>query len=189
MQVLNGEKISSDISFLVDGISSLKSEIPSIGKTLKASLLVPVCTFLGSLFSSICYYYSDKYRHTTYNGLLDYFLSDGWIFVAPTLIVGFVFFAMSYNNLLLYLSIPKSVRDDSLILLHLKRIVLKVIYFFLFLIGSLALCSSFFHLALYLIPALEFALIFVVNMIVGMEINRLGVGSVLNKMAGIIKKI
>lgn len=189
MQVLNGENIMSDISSLMDGVSSIKAEIPPVGKVLKASLLLPAFTFIASILSSISYYYSNKYSHLRYNGLSDYFFSDGWVFVAPTLVVGFVFFVMAYNNVLLYMSVPKLLRDGSIILLHIKGIALKAAFLFLALIGMLTLSSSFFHFALYLIPAIEFIFIFIVNMVIGMEINRLGVGFVLEKLTSAIKKI
>jgi hypothetical protein len=87
------------------------------------------------------------------------------------------------------MAVPKNVREKSVILLHLKKIVQRTVSVFAFLMFFAALASSYVSWAVLAIPVLMMVLFFSVNIIVSSEINRLGAGIALEKVSSLLKKI
>lgn len=189
MHGFSSQEIKADISFLIKGISESDYDVPSVKNVMKISLFTPVCTVISSLISVFLYYLSTAWSKEYYGGFWNYFFSDGWVFIAPCIAVGFVFFMMTYNNALLYLSVPKVLRGNSLILVHLKGLASKIVFSTVSLMFLLSLLTPFLNISLYLIPAIQFLLLFVVNIVIGLEVNRLGVGFFFEKLVSVIKKI
>lgn len=77
----------------------------------------------------------------------------------------------------------------SLLFSHLRKIVFRTVFFFLTMMLVSVILSSFISWFAFGVPALEFAMLFIVNLIIGMEINRLGAGLALEKISNLIKKI
>jgi len=71
----------------------------------------------------------------------------------------------------------------------LRRISKRTVCVFLLLMLVSTILSVFKSWAALAVPALEFALLFAINMVVGAEINRLGAGLALEKISTLIKKI
>ncbi|HAU5565808.1 TPA: hypothetical protein JD264_18625 [Serratia fonticola] len=181
--------ISADLSMILDGFSQDERIVPSALDIFKLSALMPIVSLLLSFISLSLVYFSGYKPALNLNGFMEYFLSDGWVFLAPTIVVGMVFMLMAYNNMTLYLTIPEETRARSLVIEHLKKLAYRIVIFFatLMLISTFLSCySTWFAFG---VPALEFALLFAVNMVVGVEINRLGAGLVIEKISNLIKKI
>ena len=109
--------------------------------------------------------------------------------MAITTVVGLLVFLMTYNNQLTYMSLPLEVRNNSLLVSHLTRIVRKLIITFctLMIVSSLLSgLSAWFAIAL---PVLLLSLFIVSSILVSFEINRLGAGLALEKISQLIKNI
>ncbi|KAF6653080.1 hypothetical protein HFD91_21095 [Enterobacteriaceae bacterium EKM102V] len=189
MSNLTMAKIDADISMLMESLSSKHRLIPSSLKLLKLSLFVPTLALIAAFMSDVIGYVSLFGSQSSLEGYSLYFLSDGWAVVIPTLIIGVIFAFMTYNNLMLYMAVPSEARRNSLILSHLRRISKRTVCVFLLLMLVSTILSVFKSWAALAVPALEFALLFAINMIVGAEINRLGAGLALEKISTLIKKI
>ncbi|MFT4273127.1 MAG: hypothetical protein QM578_19145 [Pantoea sp.] len=181
--------VSADLSMVLEGFSTDKRILPSCLELFKFSALIPSVSLLLSFISSSVVYFSGYKPLLNLDGFLEYFLSDGWVFLAPTLVVGVIFMLMAYNNMILYLTIPDDVRTRSLVIEHLKKITQRTVGFFVMLMLAATLVSGFSPWFAFSIPALEFILLLAVNMIIGVEINRLGAGLALEKISNLIKKI
>lgn len=184
-------EIDADMAMLTDKISSGGRVIPSSSELLKKSSFVPAISILLSLASIFVLYFigSMKYSYISSQSFFDYLISEGWVIVVPTMVVGVFFSLMTYNNLIMYLTLSEDVRGNSLILIHLRRVVQRTVVFFLSLMVLSTILSGFISWLAFGIPALEFALLFIVNLAVGMEINRLGAGLALEKISNLLKKI
>jgi len=176
--------IEADISKIMEGFASGKRLIPSSLSLLKVSLIIPVISVIISFLSVLALYIS--YGQ---NGYIDFVLSDGWIVIIPTAAIGLFFSFMAYSNLIMYMSVPEEIRRSSKILSHLRSVVSRTVTIFLSIMLISALIAGFYSRAAFLIPLLEFLLIFAVNIVVGSEINRMGAGFAIEKMSAFIKKI
>jgi hypothetical protein len=184
-------EIDADMAILTEKLASGHTVIASASDLLKKSFFIPALSILLSLVNTWTFYYinSLKYKYAYAEGYIHFLTTDGLIVVIPTVIVGVIFSIMAYNNLLLYLAIPDDVRKKSLLFIHLRKIVFRTISFFLAFMFLSVILSSFISWFAFGVPVLEFALLFVVNLVVGMEINRLGAGLALEKISTLIKKI
>ncbi|MFD3227291.1 hypothetical protein [Rahnella aceris] len=181
--------ISADLSMLMDGFSTDKRIVPSATISLKLSAVIPVASLIMSFTSALIVYFAGYNPELTLQAFIDYFLNDGWVFVAPTLIVGILFTLMSYNNLIVYLAIPESIRRRSVVMTHLRKVTKRTIGFFLILMLVATFLSGYSTWFAFSITGLLFSLLFIVNIIVGSEINRLGAGLAIEKISKLVKKI
>lgn len=184
-------EIDADMAMLTEKIASGGTVIASSSDLLKKSFFIPALSILLSLVNTWTFYYINSltYKYAYSEDYIDFLMSDGWVVLIPTVVIGVLFSFMAYNNLLIYLTIPDEVRKTSLVVGHLKKIVFRTVIFFLGLMLISVILSSFISWFAFGVPILEFALFFVVNLIVGMEINRLGAGLALEKISSLIKKI
>ncbi|KGT92355.1 hypothetical protein [Enterobacter cancerogenus] len=184
-------EIDADMAMLTEKIASGGTVIASSTDLLKKSFFIPALSILLSLVNTWTFYYINSltYKYAYSEGYIDFLMSDGWVVLIPTVVIGVLFSFMAYNNLLIYLTIPDEVRKTSLVVGHLEKIVFRTVIFFLGLMLISVILSSFISWFAFGVPILEFALFFVVNLIVGMEINRLGAGLALEKISSLIKKI
>lgn len=186
---LSISEINADVSMIMGSFSSDHRIIPSPSKVFKVSLLFPMLAMLLS-FASISIVYISFYSDiNSIYGYWDYFLSEGWAVTVPTAIIGLFFAFMTYNNIIIYMAIPEDVRGKSLIFSHFRKVIKRTFVFFVGLMSLSMILSGFISWFAFGIPALEFALFLVLNMVVGMEINRLGAGVALEKISNLIKKI
>ncbi|MEN4691186.1 hypothetical protein SB912_19140 [Pantoea sp. SIMBA_072] len=184
-------EIDADMTMLTQKIASGSTVIASSSDLLKKAFFIPVLSLLLSLVNTWTFYYinSLRYKYAYSEGYIDFLTSDGLMVIIPTVVVGMIFSIMAYNNLLLYLSIPEDVRKKSLLFSHLRKIVFRTVFFFLAMMLVSVILSSFISWFAFGVPALEFAMLFIVNLIIGMEINRLGAGLALEKISNLIKNI
>lgn len=189
MNNLTMANVDADISMLMDGFSSDKRFIPSVSKLLKISTFTPFLAGVLSFISVIAVYFSVYQERASLKGFWDFFTSEGWVVVAPTVIVGLLFSFMTYTNLMVYMTVPDSLRNKSIILNHLKKVAQRTVTVFLMLMALSALLSGVYSWMAFAIPGLLFILFFAVNLVVGAEINRLGAGLALKKISELINKI
>lgn len=189
MANLTTAQVEADVDLLMDCLGAKYREIPSAASLLKRSSALPLFAVVLSVLSNLVFYYSFYKEDATISGFLSFFVSEGWYLIAITAGIGLFVFFMVYNNQLTYLSLPSNVRNKSLIVSHVSKIVRKSVVAFcsLMIVSSLLSgISVWFALA---VPALLLALFVVTSILVSAEINRLGAGMALEKISSLIKKI
>lgn len=189
MNNLTAADVEADIAMLMDSFNVQKRSIPSLGMLMSRSAVVPGFSLFFSIISTVIFYSSTDKESASLSGFFDFFMKEGWYLVAATLIVGLIFSIMTYCNLLTYMAVPEDARKKSIIILHLKRVTRKTVFFFLGLIVASCILSGLSPWFTVAIPALTLVLFIVVNVIVGMEISRLGIGVFLQKLSVLVKKI
>ncbi|AUV04984.1 TPA: hypothetical protein QHO27_004403 [Klebsiella pneumoniae subsp. pneumoniae] len=189
MANLTAVQVETDVDLLMSCLAANHREIPSAASLMKRSSALPLFAAMLSFFSCVIFYVSFHKEQSSVEGFLNFFTYQGWYLVAITTGIGLFVFLMTYNNQITYLSLPSDVRNKSLIVSHLGKIVRKSVITFcsLMIVSSLLSgISVWFALA---VPALLLALFVVTSIVVSSEINRLGAGLALEKISSLIKKI
>lgn len=189
MKGLLATEVNADLTMLMDGFSIQNRIVPSASASLKLSMVIPLAAVLLSFISASVIYFTGYKPVLTLDGFAEYFLTDGWVFIVPTLVVGSVFTLMAYNNLLLYLAIPESFRENSLVVKHLSKLAKRTVSFFMILMMISTLLSFYSTWFAFAVTGLLFALLFTINLVVGAEINRLGAGIAIDKISKLVSKI
>ncbi|MEJ5174668.1 hypothetical protein [Erwinia sp. MYb416] len=189
MKGLLASEVSADLTMLMEGFSMQNRIVPSASDSFKLSAVIPLTALFMSFISASVVYFTGYNPVLTLNAFVDYFLTDGWIFIAPTLVVGLLFTFMAYSNLLLYLAIPQSFRKRSLVVQHLKKVAKRIAGFFVLLMMISTLLSGYSTWFAFAVSGLLFALLFIINLVVVAEINRLGAGIAVEKINKLISKI
>ncbi|NNS09963.1 hypothetical protein [Erwinia sp. JH02] len=189
MNNLTAADVDADITMLMDSFNVHKRSIPSLGMLMSRSAVVPCFSFFFSLISTVVFYSSTDKDTASVSGYFDFFMNEGWYLVAATVAVGLLFSIMTYSNLLTYMAVPEEARKKSIIIRHLKRVTRKTVFFFFGLIVASCILSGLSPWFTVAIPALTLTLFIVVNVIVGLEISRLGIGVFLQKLSSLVKKI
>lgn len=189
MSNLTAADVDEDVTMLIDSFSVQQRSIPTPGMLMSRSVAIPVFSLIFSLISTAIFYMSTDKDTASVSGFFDFFMSEGWYLVAATIVVGVLFSLMAYSNLLTYMAVPEEARKKSLIIRHLKNVTRKTVIFFCSLIIVSCILSGLSPWFTIAIPALTLTLFIVVNAVIGMEINRLGIGLVMDKLSALVKKI
>lgn len=190
MSELSVKDVNADLSLLVDRFINSDRMIPSFSEIAKRGLFVPFISVVLSLISVVLFYFTLMAERTiSLPGFRDFFMEEGWYPIAATLFTGFCFFVMSYTNLMLYVAIPNDARNKSIVIRHLKGIIKKTVSCFIVLVSLSAFLTAFEPVFAFVIPGLMFMFVFVINIVVSAEINRLGMGFAIEKIGKLIKKI
>jgi hypothetical protein len=189
MANLTAVQVEADINLLIDSFDGKDRLIPSPPTLLKKSSVIPLLTIFLSFLSTIVFYFSSDWNEKTGAGFLHFFLTEGWVVVAPAAIIGVIFMLFTYSKLMMYFTVPENVRNKSIILKHLQRVTGRVIKSFIFMMMFSVILAGFSPWFTFAIPSLLFVMIFAVSLIVGAEINRLSIGLALEKISKLIKKI
>ena len=174
---------------LINGFDAESTRIPPVREIFKISAVVPLCSLVICLVGLFSVFFGVKGNDHDLYGYFNYLISDGWIVVLPTIIIGLFFFLMSYNNVIPFLMIPKKNTEDSIVIQHLLGLVRKTILIFLTLMLLSSLVACFYPILAFSVPVLELVLFFAINIVVGSEINRLGAAFAFEKIAKLMKKI
>lgn len=182
-------EVNEDIQSLIINMSRAGRRLPSVAQLLRLGIKIPFFTMLCSLAGlSVIYISKPSYQGDTL-GFFSFIFFEGWIVHVLCVALGAIFFLMSYFSLNTYLSIPEECFSKSIVLKHLKNTARKTVYFFM----ALMIASVFMTLIsprfVFLIPTLQIVMFFIVNIVISFEINRLGAGIFMEKLADIIKKI
>lgn len=189
MMKLTPSVLKDDISNLIESLSLREFEIPSRTVLFKGSFFVPLLSTFASVFGAILIYAKGAISYGVSDGIISFFISDGWVLVVPTVIGGLLFSVMAYNNLLIYFSLPEDIRLTSVVISHLRNLVVLSLKVFLLALFFLCVMSWYSPWLAVAIPVSQFLFLFVINIFIGSEINRLGIGYGMNKIVGLIKKI
>jgi len=186
---LTAIQIDEELNVLIESLDVGKRQIPPVSVLLKRSLAIPLLALMLSLVSTVVFYLASYKDEATVTGFIEFFLSEGWYLIGITLVVGFLVFFMTYNNQLIYMTLPKEVRDNSLIFCHLSAVVRRILTIFILLMSVSCAMSAFSAWFAISIPVLLLVMFVVTGIVVSSEINRLGAGVALEKVSALLKKI
>lgn len=94
-----------------------------------------------------------------------------------------------YGPALLYLTIPKEVRDKSILIQSLKKTLLRIGVFFAACNLSLAFVSIFYRDALFGAPFLMVITFLIMQFVFSAELSRYGISAVMSKLSKLARKI
>lgn len=188
MSNLTAAQVDADVNYLINSLEVNKRLIPSASFLLKKSSFIPLLAIVLSFLSDVVFYVSSEWSEVTVSGFFHFFMTEGWVVTVPTAIVGVFFVLFTYSKLMMYMTVPESVRNKSLILNHLRKVTSRVVKFFMFLMACSVILSALSPWFTFAIPGLLFALIFAVGFTIGAEINRFGTGLALEKISSLIQK-
>jgi hypothetical protein len=183
------EQVEADVNYLMDSLDSNKRLIPSPSVLLKKASSIPLLSVALSFISTAVFYFSAAWNEKTITGYMHFLATEGWAVVVPTAIIGLFFVLLTYNKLLMYLTLPKDVRNKSIILQHLHKVTSRTITLFIFLMVCSVLLAAMSPWFSFAIPALLLIMMFAMGIAIGSEVSRLGSGMALEKISNLIKKI
>lgn len=190
MSKLTVKDVNEDLNMLLSCFGEQSRDIPSFGDIASKSVLVPLVSVCASIIGVVFFYASGLIRHPdTVDNFGVFFFNEGWYPVAASAVVGLLFFAMCYTNLTLYVTIPQEVREKSVLVQHMVKLVRKSVMTFFILIGLAACFTALEPALIFAIPVGTFIFLFVINIVISLEINRLGMGPALEKLSALVKKI
>jgi hypothetical protein len=182
-------QVEADVNYLMSSLDTNKRLIPSVAVLLRKSSFIPLLTILLSFISTAVFYFGSSWNEKTLDGFLHFFLTEGWVVVAPTIIIGAIFTLFTYNKLMMYLTVSDDVRSKSVILTHLQKLTVRIVKVFMLMMLVSVMLASTSPLFTFAIPVILLAMLFAIGLIVGAEINRLGTGLALEKISNLIKSI
>jgi len=185
--------INNDIKMLSDNISDMNRPLVSSGKALKLALFWPGIYVLGYAVAVVWMIVTFVPVHDLVGNTM-YLLDGGGlggnlIAAAFGTVFGFGFGFGFYGPALMYLTIPEDIRNKSIIIARLKKIVIKAGRFFLICHFALALFTCFFRDAIYGMPVLVILSFFITQSIISAEIGRYGIAPAMEKMVSLARKI
>lgn len=175
--IITHDVVKKDIEKVMVELSDGNVELANPVHALKiASLYTLPCTIIHATLAFFIYFYISKASEVIWGfGMITTFS------LVMTLIL--------YPNSLVYLSVPNSVRASSIVLSKIKKTYVSVVVFML-LVNCVA-AGMFLVKQEYIIavPVVFFVGFFITQIVLGTEISRYGVGSLIEKMSVLAKNI
>ncbi|MEA9392707.1 hypothetical protein SJI19_19565 [Acerihabitans sp. TG2] len=190
MSELSVRGVNEDLSLLVNSLSDSDKLIPSFVEIAKRSMVIPCFSIALSFIGVVNFYLSlMAERAISLSNFRVFFWEEGWYPVAASVVVGLLFFIMSYTNLTLYMTIPSDIRNKSLVMKHIRGLIKKTILIFISLICLVTVFTGVVPALTFAVPGITFVFLFAINIVVSVEVNRLGMGPMMEKISKLIKKI
>ncbi|EJG2388479.1 hypothetical protein AM391_RS21305 [Kluyvera ascorbata] len=175
--ILTHDDVKNDIRKVMDklGSGSLKIANPLQAFKLSALYTLP-CTILHALTTLYIYMVISSSATVIYGFLI-------------ILLCSMLLTVIQYSNALMYLSIPDDVRRESIIIKKVKKTYLRVVSFTVIVNAVAALVFFITKHYLIAIPVC-FIVGFIINQVtLSAEISRYGIGVLIEKATGLMKKI
>lgn len=183
-------RIKEDVTMILNSFNTADRTAPSIKQILKISIFIPLIAISLSIINVICFF---TFNSKSLKFGVEHYLSEifgGLLYATlPTVVVGLLLFVMIYNNAILYLSIPEGVREQSLLIGHIRNVVKRILMGFVTINVIFILLSGMAPILVFATPLTTFLLLFTFGLVVSAEINRLGMGPVMDKLSGLVKKV
>ena len=174
--VLTHDDVKKDIRKVMDKLGSGSLKIANPLQAIKLSALYTLpCTILHALTTLYIYMTISSSSAVAYGFLI-------------ILLCSFLMTAIQYSNALMYLSIPDEVRRESIIISKLKKTYLRVVSVTIIVNIIAALAFVILREHLIAIP-ICFVAGFVINQtVLSSEIARYGIGVLIEKTTGLMKR-
>lgn len=175
LSLLTRNDIDADLAMILERINSTNTSIPSAGEAIKIATKLPalfalpgVATYLVRLF------------------LKEDIEGELWLLMFHS-VVFLTFSLITYSSVLLYLSVPESVRRESVFINLIKDKIAKF-SILLFIINGVAVASGFiFPIMMVSSPLVCFLSHMILRVYIGLEVSRYGAASMIDKIGGVVR--
>jgi len=189
--VITQNDVGNDIKMITDSLSDKNRPLIAPVAALKIAMLWPGLCLLGylSAFAWIISTYVPVYD--VYGDPVSIFwdYSFGFASLSVTVIFGLAIGAGMYGPALFYLTIPETIRDQSLIISHMKKLAKKLGVFFILCNLALALAVCFYSELMVASPFLLMFSFIIMQGILSAEMTRYGIAPLMKKMVSLARKI
>lgn len=183
--------INNDLHMLIQNMEDDSKPLVNPKNALKISMFWPLscvlCYVVAMLFIALKFEpYIDHFDHKV-TVLKEY----GFVFMFGGMSILFALFigAALYGPALAYLTLSKEVRDSSIIISRLKKLVIKSGRFFFFCNSALAVICLWLPELLVAAPFLMMFSFLIMQGIVSAEATRYGIAPIIGKLTKLTKKI
>ncbi|WP_336803994.1 hypothetical protein [Erwinia aphidicola] len=192
MTSLTREDIGQDLSLLKDSITNNELLLASPFAAIKLSSILPLF-YMGiygmAIYWRWCFYVpmDDAFGDTI---SFSNFMSSEIGFSAFGFVFTIAIAASLYGPALLYLSIPRHVREKSVVLKKMKSLIKRMAIIAVFINVVVAVIGATWIVeALSVAPFVMMLSFFVMQWIVSAELTRYGISPVMKKLSALVKKI
>lgn len=180
--MLTFNDVNRDFKAILDGVSDTNRPVPSTLKAFKVALTLPILGVVLSTatFGVVCAISNN--RDFSLGLLSSYILSGDALPVYMAMVIGFIQWVMLLPYISLFHSIPQNVRDNTPLIAHVKRSVLKGAL--LYIAVLLLTCFMSFYNAMYLFstPVVMAIAICATSIVVNLQVSKYGVGALIDKL-------
>jgi len=189
--VITQNDVGNDIKMITNSLSAKNRPLVAPVAALKIAMLWPGLCLLGYLAALIWIVSTYVPGYDAYGDTVTIFreFGLGFAFLGGTFVLGLILGAGLYAPALFYLSIPESVRHNSVVIASLKKTAFRVGGSFIILNLSLAVAVCFFHELMVASPFLLMFSFIIMQGILSAEMTRYGVAPLMKKMVSLARKI
>lgn len=189
--VITQNDVGNDIKMITDSLSDKNRPLVAPVAALKIAMLWPGLCLLAYLTAFILVIISYPPVYDAWGDPVSIFwdYSFGFAAMGLTVAFGLAIGAGMYGPALFYLTIPDAVRNQSLIISSMKKLVKKVGLFFIFCNLALAVAACFYRELMAASPLLLLFSFIIMQGILSAEMTRYGIAPLMKKMVSLARKI
>lgn len=189
--VITQNDVGNDIKMITDSLSDKNRPLVAPVAALKIAMFWPGLCLLAYFTAFIWIIISYPPVYDVYGDPVSIFwdFSLGFAFMGLTVAFGLAIGAGMYGPALFYLTIPKTIRDQSFIIKHMKKLAKKLGVFFILCNFALALAACFYRELMVASPFLLMFSFIIMQGILSAEMTRYGVAPLMKKMVSLARKI
>lgn len=189
--VITQNDVGNDIKMITDSLSDKNRPLIAPVAALKIAMLWPGLCLLGYLSAFVWIISTSVPVYDVYGDPVSIFrdYSFGFVFTGLAVVFGLAFGAGLYGPALFYLTIPEVIREQSLIISHMKNLAKKLGVFFILCNFSLALAACFYRELMVASPFLLMFSFIIMQGILSAEMTRYGIAPLMKKMVSLARKI
>jgi len=189
--VITQNDVGNDIKMITNSLSDKNRPLVAPVAALKIAMLWPGLCLLGYLAALMWIIITSTPGYDAYGDPVTIVrdFSIGFVFTGLTVLFGLGIGAGMYGPALLYLTIPESIRNESLIISRMKGLAKKLGTFFIFCNFMLAVAACFYRELMVASPFLLMFSFIIMQGILSAEMTRYGVAPLMKKMVALARKI
>lgn len=177
LSLLTRNDIDADLAMILERVNSTNTPIPSAGAAIKIATKLPALFALPGVVT----YLVRLFLKEDIEGELWLLMFHSVVFLAFSLI--------TYSSALLYLSLPKSVRLESVFIKLIKDKIAKFALL-LFIINCVAVAAGFiFPVMMVSSPLVCFLSHMIIRIYISLEVSRFGAASMIDKIGSVVRAI
>ncbi|EIH2744655.1 hypothetical protein LO291_004098 [Salmonella enterica] len=180
--MLTFNDVNRDFKAIFDGVSDANRVVPSTAKAVMVALILPMIgiTLSTLTFGVLCA--GSNHRNISISLLVDYILSGDAIPVYMSMVIGFLQVIILLPYIVLYHSIPQSIREKTPLITYFKKALFKGVV--LYICTLLMTCLMSYHNPIYLFstPVVMCIAIFATSMTFNLQMAKYGVGPLIHKL-------
>jgi len=189
--VITQNDVGNDIKMITDSLSDKNRPLVAPVAALKISMLWPGLCLLAYLSAFAWIIFTSVPVYSNHGDPVSIFwdYSFGFASIGVTIAFGLAIGAGMYGPALFYLTIPESIRNESLIISRMKNLAKKLGAFYIFCNFMLAVAACFYRELIAASPLLLMFSFIIMQGILSAEMTRYGVAPLMKKMVSLARKI